>query len=349
MYVLIKPASSACNMNCDYCFYNDVASKRTYKSYGMMTEATLKNVIRKTILKASGQISYAFQGGEPTLMGIEFFRKAVAFQQQYNRNNVKVYNSLQTNGLAIDKQWCQFLHDNNFLVGISIDGIQSTHNAYRRSKTGEPTFDKVVSATKLLDMYDVEYNILTVVNSLVASNISSIYSYYKKRGWKFQQYIACLDPLDKAVYDYCLSPQLFGKFMIELFDLWFADFQKGSQPYIRQFENYIGILNGYHAESCDMRGFCSVQTVVEADGSVFPCDFYVLDKYLLGNFNENQLAVIDDKRSEIEFITDYNASCKTCEYFYICRGGCKRSREGLCDGYKMFFDATIERMVSIKI
>lgn len=193
--VLIKPSSSMCNMSCDYCFYCDEAQKRNQESYGFMSEQTLKNVIRKTMLCAEGAISYAYQGGEPTLRGIEFFEKAVLFQKQYNRNNIRVTNALQTNGYAIDEDWCLFFKKNNFLIGLSVDGTSDIHDSFRHAKSGEGTYKQISHTAALLDEYGVDYNILTVVTPPVASNIVAIYTDYKRRGWNFQQYIPCLDPL----------------------------------------------------------------------------------------------------------------------------------------------------------
>lgn len=179
--VLMKPSSSLCNMSCDYCFYCDEAQKRTHKSYGFMTEETLKNVIRKTLLRAEGYISYAYQGGEPTLRGLDFYKQAIAFQKQYNKNNITISNSFQTNGYLLDKEWCKFFHENHFLVGLSIDGTREIHNIYRRTANNEDTFDRVVASAKLMDQYQVDYNILTVVTPQIAAHIRTIYSFYQKK------------------------------------------------------------------------------------------------------------------------------------------------------------------------
>ena len=172
--VLIKPASGLCNMHCDYCFYKDEMENRTDASFGFMTEETLKNVIRKTLLRAEGVASYAFQGGEPSLRGLDFFKKAVEFQKQYNKNNVRVNNAFQTNGTLIDEAWCAFFKENNFLVGLSIDGNRCTHDKYRHLN-GKSAYDKAYETAKLFDKFGVEYNILTVVTADVAKNIEEIY------------------------------------------------------------------------------------------------------------------------------------------------------------------------------
>lgn len=327
-----------------------------------MSEQTLKNIIRKTLLRAEGVINYAYQGGEPTLRGIEFFEKAIAYQKQYNKNNIRVNNALQTNGYALDEDWCRFLNANHFLVGLSVDGTKEIHDSMRHSKGGEDTFDRICHAAELMDKYQVDYNILTVVTPKIAENAAAVYREYKARGWNYQQYIACLDPLGEGhgKTPFSLPPDLYGKFLVDLFDLWYQDLQKGRQPYIRQFENYVGLAAGYIAESCDQRGTCAVQYVVEADGGVYPCDFYMLDDYKLGSFNENLLDQLDNRRKEIGFVERslmLDSKCKDCQYYRLCRGGCQRNRDfnaatGMyesyfCESYRIFFDACHARITEI--
>ncbi|EOS21196.1 anaerobic sulfatase maturase [Lachnospiraceae bacterium 3-1] len=361
--VLIKPSSGMCNMTCDYCFYCDETQKRAQESYGFMSETTLKNVIRKTMLRAEGTASYTFQGGEPTLRGLDFFEKVLSYQKQYNKNKIQVYNSLQTNGLLIDEAWCRFLRENHFLTGISLDGIQKTHDACRHSrKDNTPTFDRICRSIALLETHHVDFNILTVVNQTVAQNIQEIYAFYRQKKWNYQQYIACLDPFHEphGQNSYSIHPENYGQFLTELFHLWYKDWKKNRQPYIRQFENYIGILLGHFPESCDQRGTCSIQYVVEADGSVYPCDFYMMDEYCLGNFNENRLEEIDAKRREIAFLKRsllLDPSCKLCTYYPLCKGGCQRNRDWnpeieayqnyFCQSYRMFFDACLDGLMEV--
>ena len=242
-----------CNMHCDYCFYCDEAQKRLQKSYGFMSDETLKNVIRKTILRAEGVISYAFQGGEPTLRGLDFFKKAVAYEKQYNRNHIKVQNAFQTNGYLLDDEWCAFFKENNFLVGLSLDGIRETNDIYRHAAGCGSVFERIFGAAKLLQKHGVDFNILTVVTGNTAAHIPEIYEFYRRNGLGYQQYIACLDPLEEphGQNPYALSPKQYGEFLITLFHLWYKDWKRGRQPYIRQFENYIGILMGYRPEACD--------------------------------------------------------------------------------------------------
>lgn len=346
-------------MSCDYCFYCDEMEKRQQESYGFMSEQTLKNVIRRTMLSAEGAVVYAFQGGEPTVRGLEFFQKAIEFQQQYNKKGLQVSNVIQTNGYAVDEEWCRFFHDNHFLVGISVDGTKGLHDSLRHAKDGTGTYHKVLHATELMDQYHVDYNILTVVSKKIAENIKEIYVDFKRKGWKYQQYIACLDPLGKSRggSPYALLPEQYGEFLITLFQMWYQDWEYQCQPYIRQFENWLAVLAGYQPESCDQRGICSIQNVVEADGSVYPCDFYAMDEYLLGNFNTDRFTQIQENAEKSGFIERsliISDDCKKCEYYKICRGGCQRNRSYnvqaeayenyFCKSYKMFFGACLEQL-----
>lgn len=355
--VLIKPASANCNLRCDYCFYNDSVSKRKEVSYEFMKDNTVEEVIKKVLEKATSMCTIAYQGGEPTLRGIEFFRKTLEYEKKHNINNVKIIHSLQTNGYLIDEEWAKFLSENNFLVGISLDGIKETHDLYRTDYNSMGTFDKIMDAIGILKEHNVEFNILTVVNKNIVYNIHKIYSFYKKNNFKYLQFIPCIDPIgkDPGKINYSITPQDYAYFLINLFDLWYKDLLVGDQPYIRQFENYIQILMGMSPESCDMKGQCSIQYVVESNGDVYPCDFYTLDSYKIGNFLLDSIDIIDKSRENIHFIEDskiYNKSCPKCSYFKICRGGCKRNKNKdreyyFCESYKLFFKNRLNILIHI--
>ena len=360
--LLIKPASGLCNMKCDYCFYCDETKKRSQESFGLMSEATLKNVIRKTVLRAEGSCTIAFQGGEPTLCGLDFFKKAVEYAAHFNRKGIRIDFALQTNGLAITEEWCEFFAKNHFLIGISIDGLPDIHDSYRHTKSGGPTYARILKTTQMFDKYHVEYNVLTVIHREIAQQIKTIYTQFRQHGWDYMQFITCLDPLGevRGQKPYSLLPETYGQFLIDLFDMWYTDLNRGNAPFVRQFENYIGILLGHMPESCEQRGTCGIQYVVEADGSVYPCDFYVLDAWKLGNFNENRIDDIDTVRKEKRFLErSYNhpEKCRNCKWLALCRGGCYRSRLGeeepdnglnyFCEGYQMFFETCYDRMKAI--
>lgn len=360
MNVMIKPASGLCNMRCAYCFYTDEMSNREQESYGVMTTETLEKVMEKTLAFAEIECTIAYQGGEPTLAGLDFFKKAAAFQETYNVNKVKIHNALQTNGYALDEEWCRFLKEQNFLVGISLDGIKATHDCHRKSVSGEDTFFRVRESIRMLEEAGVEFNILTVVNGRTAPKIRRIYEQYEKWGLRYQQYIACLDPIGvtPGKQPYSLTPAAYGQFLIDLFALWDMDLRQGKQPYIRLFENYIALLIQGRAESCEQNGICGQQNIVEADGSVYPCDFYVLDEYRLGNLRTDSFAQIYEKRKALRFqetSVSQSESCRKCRYFPVCRGGCRRHRDNagviadnyFCESYRMFFDRYYERLQEI--
>ena len=234
--LLIKPASGGCNVRCRYCFYRDEQQNRETFSYGFMSEETLEILIRKAMEYARGYCSFGFQGGEPTLRGLDFFRKAVELQEKYNTRHVKIANSIQTNGLLLDGEWAQFLHDHHFLVGLSLDGPADLHNLNRRDGQGKGTFNRVLRAAKLFDKHGVEYNVLCVLTGKNARSIGQIYSFYKKQGFRWLQFIPCLEPLgeEPGGERYHLSCGEYGESLIRLFDLWLRDLERGNVDVARR-------------------------------------------------------------------------------------------------------------------
>lgn len=359
--VMIKPVSGSCNMDCSYCFCRNERSGRRNICPDRMTEKTQEQVIKKILQLADRECTILFQGGEPTLAGIDFYRNWLAYENFYNRKKIKIFHLFQTNGYALDEKWCSFLAEHQFLTGLSMDGIPSVHNYYRKDKNGEGTYFRVLESAERLQKSDADFSILTVVNRKSAAAIWKIYAKYKKMGFRQQQYIACLDPVGEVPgeQEYALTPELYGRFLIELFELWMVDLKNGCEPYICQFENYIGILMGLEPESCEQRGFCSPQMVVESDGSVYPCDFYTTDQYLLGNLTGDSLEMIVERWRKLEFAEQSlrrDPKCGTCRYGILCRGGCRRYREGqaegggknrFCESYRMFFDVCLPRMKEV--
>jgi uncharacterized protein len=358
--LLIKPASGSCNIRCKYCFYIDEMSNRNTALYGKMTDEILETMVKKGMEYADDSITFGFQGGEPTLMGLEFFEKFCRLKEKYNTKHLRVNCSIQTNGTLLNKEWARFFAKEKFLVGVSLDGPRSIHDKYRLSLDGGGTFQRVMRSARLLTQAEVDFNILTVLTEDSARDIERIYKFLVSKKFLYQQYIPCLDPLQKKNQgqNYSLTAETFGIALKKLFDLWFADVTAGIPVYNRYFDDLVKILAGYEPESCDMRGQCSIQYVVEADGGMYPCDFYVLDEYKIGNIMENSFDEIDIKRKEIQFIEKsipMHSDCMECKWKNICRGGCRRNREryqekqlGLnrfCDAYKMFFPYAIERLM----
>ena len=358
IHLLIKPASGMCNLNCRYCFYRDITKKREQSSYGFMTEETLEAVIQKGLSYAGQDCTIAFQGGEPTLRGLPFFRDFVETVKRHAPERKNIHYAIQTNGLLIDAEWAEFFRENNFLVGLSLDGTADTHNLNRVDASGAGTYNRVLRAARLLESREVPFNILTVVTSRTARSIESIYRSYRKNRLLYQQYIPCLDPIfeQRGNNPYSLTPELFGDFLIRLFDLWYADRIKGEFIYIHYFESLAGQLLGYPPNSCGMMGVCSAQNVVEADGTVYPCDFYALDEYLLGNINTDGFAELDKRRQPfLQASLQGLEKCRSCRYGFLCHGGCRRDRQGrtaieenyFCAGYMKFFDHALPGLVQL--
>lgn len=353
--VLIKPASSLCSLNCSYCFYRDVSSRRQTSHSGIMSLDTLEQVVQRIFEYADMECTIAWQGGEPTLAGLSFFQTYLELEKIYNRKKIPVHRAIQTNGFALDEKWAAFLAEHHFLTGLSLDGIKSTHNAFRRTGQGEDTFSSVLAAAGLLKQYRADYNILTVINRETAPKIREIYAFFQEQGFHYQQYIVCLDPLEEepGLHPWSLTPKLYGSFLTELFELWYRDALKGRAPYIRQFENYIGILLGVPPEACEQSGSCGYQTVIEADGSVYPCDFYVTDSLCLGSLKESSFEELQHSLKQQTFLERsvfLPVDCKKCRFLPLCRNGCYRHRretDGInffCESYKKFFEQCLPQL-----
>ena len=361
--LLIKPASGNCNMRCRYCFYADELDNREIRSYGKMSVDTMHTIVDKAMEYGDYECTIAFQGGEPTLAGLDFYRDLVAYVTAHeNPKKLKIHYALQTNGYLINEEWAAFLGENHFLVGVSLDGLKEIHDRYRLDAAGKGTYQRVISAIRLLEKHQVEYNILTVVTAATARNGQKIYNYFKKNHFGYQQYIECLDPIgeEPGQHEYSLTPEKYGEFLKSMFDAWYLDMRSGTYVYNRYFENLMMIMAGQQPESCNMRGVCGKQWVFEADGSVYPCDFYALDQWRLGNIQENSFEEMDEKRDELGFIQwsmSQQEDCQKCRWFGLCRNGCRRNREPVtaentnrnyfCKSYQMFFEYAYPRLREI--
>lgn len=361
--LLIKPASGNCNMRCRYCFYADELDNREIRSYGKMSLDTMHTIVDKAMEYGDYECTIAFQGGEPTLAGLDFYRDLVAYVTAHeNPKKLKIHYALQTNGYLINEEWAAFLGEKHFLVGVSLDGLKEIHDRYRLDAAGKGTYQRVISAIRLLEKHQVEYNILTVVTAATARNGQKIYNYFKKNHFGYQQYIECLDPIgeEPGQHEYSLTPEKYGEFLKSMFDAWYLDMRSGTYVYNRYFENLMMIMAGQQPESCNMRGVCGKQWVFEADGSVYPCDFYALDQWRLGNIQENSFEEMDEKRDELGFIQwsmRQQEDCQKCRWFGLCRNGCRRNREPVtaeptnrnyfCKSYQMFFEYAYPRLEEV--
>ncbi len=356
--ILLKPASSGCNLRCAYCFYADEAKVRTVPNYGRMPEAVSHALIEKAAKAAEGSITFLFQGGEPTLAGLDFFRDFVSHVKKTVPPKLAVYYAIQTNGTLLDQEWCRFFKENNFLAGLSLDGSRECHDRFRLDGNGKGTYDRVQQAARQLERAGVEYNVLTVVTGYLARHVQSAFSSLCRQGFRFQQYIPCLDPLEeeRGGQGYSLSPARYEAFLKTLFDLWYRELEQGRYWSIRYFDNLLWMLEGHAPEQCSMRGCCGLQYLVEADGSVYPCDFYGLDEFRLGNIRDDAWEDLDRARESLGFIEASRRipeKCGQCRWYPLCRNGCRRDRvlEGeelgrsyYCEAYAGFFTYALPRL-----
>lgn len=358
--ILIKPASSLCNLSCKYCFYDDVSSGREQKSFGLMSEKTAENIIQKAFDYASGGgVNFSFQGGEPTLCGLEFFENFVLSVKKRNMSNAVVTYALQTNGTLLDDDFCEFLARNKFLTGLSIDGKSQIHNENRVDKVGKGTFNKVMQGVDLLKKHKVEFNVLTVVSSKSKKKATEIYKFLTSHGMNYIQFITCLEPFGCEPFSsgFALSNEEYFEFYKTVLDLYLEDKKAGKQVYIRYFDNILKMAKGQTPELCGMYGHCTCQLVVESNGNCYPCDFYCEDKFLLGNINKDDLEKLSASENTKKFLSPSFAvdeKCKSCNVFSLCKGGCRRERDYFsdgnlnlniyCDGRKKFFEYFIKKV-----
>ena len=355
---MIKPASSLCNMRCGYCFYADVSDSREIKSYGIMKREIAEKLIDRVYEYINGPttVNFSFQGGEPTLAGLDFFRNFIKYANKTLPKACILNFSIQTNGYLIDEDWASFLHDNNFLVGLSLDAYKEVHDFYRVDSKGEGTYKKIERASEIFDKTEVEYNILTVISRQLAKHPDSVFNSYVKKRFKHVQLILCLNPLDTEIdLKKDITPELYAAFMKRFFDLWAKAYFEGKIIHVREFENIISKILGYPGEQCGMQGYCTAQFIVESDGGVYPCDFYVLDEYKAGSIIENSVDEISRSPQIIKFLTDteeLHPLCASCKVFDLCKGGCKRNRKfyktyGDYCPYQDFLYHSIDRFVKI--
>ena len=358
--LLIKPASSGCNLKCVYCFYYDIADNRVIKNYGIMNDTTLENMVRKAFEEVDYQVNFMFQGGEPTLAGIDFFKRFHNLVEKYNVKKINTTFALQTNGTLLNKKWTGLFKEHNYLIGVSVDGNRDTHNAFRIDKSGNGTFAKVKESINLLKKEKIDFNILTVVNKVTAENGKLIYNFFKNNGYRYFQFIPCLDELySKEKKEYTLTDVDYGNFLNDTFELWYEDIMNGRFTSVRYFDNMVKIILGEQPEACDMVGHCNINAIVESDGSIYPCDFYVLDEYKIGNINDSSFTEILNSEKENQFLSSslvVNEKCKKCSYFKLCRGGCRRHKEidengeyhnRFCKSYQMFFDKNLDKLIEV--
>ncbi len=350
--VLIKPSGPDCNLNCDYCFYLDKSELFEGKKHRMSPE-TQEELIRQLMDQSSSQLSVTWQGGEPTLMGLEFYQRAISLYQKYGRNK-SVSNALQTNGLLLNEEWASFLKNYNFLVGLSIDGPQHIHDHHRKLINNKGSWERVYATAQMLLNKGVEVNSLSCITSYSTKYPLEIYSFLKQTGFKWMQFIPIVekDKNDNSrAADFSVTGKEYGKFLRVIFDLWLRDNQSGiDTTSVRHIESTFYRYVGFESPECTLKKECGIYLVIEHNGDVFACDFFVLPKWKLGNIHNDRLIDMlnsDKMNSFGERKTKLPPNCTKCKWLNYCFGGCPKDRNNdprdqgmnhFCESYKMFLE-----------
>jgi len=326
-----------------------------------MSFEVLEKLIRGYLALDFGVAGFSWQGGEPTLMGLRFYEEVVELQKKYGRPGRQIGNALQTNAVLLDDEWCRFLHNNKFLVGISIDGPKKFHDHYRVDHAGCGTFDKVMRAIENCKRYKVEFNTLTLLNDVNVEHPEELFDFFADSGVRFLQFIPCveLDEEEGGVTGFSVTPQQYGDFLCRLFDRWY---EYGPEKVsIRDFDSILSFyVTGEHT-ICTFGRQCSQYVVVEHTGDCFPCDFFVQPKWRLGNIMETpieQLAGGEKKRKFGRLKQNLSNKCLLCSSLSVCRGGCMKDRAPFdrdsfgresyfCEGYKRFFEYSGPRFMQL--
>ena len=374
-HLLTKPVGPICNLDCKYCFYLEKEKLYPGETEWRMSDAVLTKYIRQYILsQPTAEIHFAWQGGEPTLLGVDFFRKVVALQQQF-ADGKTIFNAIQTNGTLLDDEWCEFLAAHKFLVGLSIDGPAELHDQCRVDKRQQPTFAAVMRGLDLLKKYGVDFNTLTVVNRSNSQSPLEVYGFLKSIGSQFLQFIPLVEraapaAMRTAGYDFAAPPhgggdvlsqlqvtpwsveaEQYGKFLCAIFDEWVR--RDVGTTFVQLFDVALGNWMGLGSSLCVFAEKCGAALAIEHNGDVFSCDHYVYPDWKLGNVMNQSLGVMVNSPLQIKFGDDKSDSlpkfCRECEVRFACNGECPKHRfiqtpDGeaglnyLCAAYKKFFN-----------
>ena len=358
-HVMAKPTGAQCNLECDYCFF--LKKDRLYPDSNFrMSDEMMEAYIRQTIEgHRVPEVTIAWQGGEPTLMGLDFYRRAVEVEKKYIKPGMRIENTLQTNGILIDEEWCKFFHENNFLIGLSLDGPRHLHDAYRHDKGGKSVFDKVVRAVRLMQKHDVEFNILCTVNAVNSQHPLDVYRFFRDElEARYLQFIPIVERDNETgnqegtqVTDRTVDHEQYGRFLIAIFDEWVR--RDVGIMFVQFFD---GVLASYvcgHSTLCILTPTCGEGVALEHNGDLYSCDHFVEPRYLLGNIGQTpmpELVASETQRSfgraKSDTLPKY---CRECKFLFTCHGECPKNRvlttpdgepglNWLCAGLKAFFE-----------
>jgi len=354
--LLVKPASADCNLRCEYCFYLGHASLYPETPRHRMSDGVLESMIRSYLETPQPTYQFGWQGGEPTLMGLPFFRRVVELQQRYGHSGAIVANGLQTNATLITDELAAHLAQYRFLVGVSLDGPRELHDRYRRSAAGEGSWDQVMLGIERLTAQGVDFNILTLVNETNVAHARTVYAFLRDRGFLHHQYIPCVEQDGGGGVRPCsVSGVQWGHFLCELFDAWYpGDTERVS---IRLFDSVLSLLVDGVRNVCSLGHNCAQYFVVEYGGDVYPCDFFVDRRLRLGNVTTDAWAAMQSSPVYREFGArkcQWHSRCEACKFQDLCVGDCLKHRlvgvgedprrvSLLCEGWNRFYGHTLDR------
>lgn len=382
---MIKPVGSLCNLDCDYCYY--LGKANLYGGHQpKMSDELLERYISQYIEAVQVPVvTFCWHGGEPLLAGLDFYEKAVALQNKY-KGNKQIENSLQTNGLLVTPEWCDFFRRNNFLIGLSLDGPKDIHDAYRHDRGGHPTFERVMRALEMMAIHGVEYNTLSTINNRCAGRGHEVYTFMRSVS-RYMQFLPVVEmtveglngainhqsstisrptivPPDTPgakLAPWSITPKAFGRFMCDIFDDWVI--HDVGERFVQLFDITLAQWCGVQPSLCSFCPTCGDGLVVEHNGDIYMCDHFVYPEYRLGNIGEEHLRDLQRKpelfRFGIEKRNSLPSDCRRCEYLFACRGECpkhrfattRRGEKGLntlCEGYKHFFEHTAPYMQQMR-
>lgn len=369
--IMIKPVGSLCNLKCHYCYYLDKA-----EIYGgkepRMSEQMLEHFIKEYIAANDVRdVFFNWHGGEPLLAGLDFYRKAMAFQKKY-ADGKHIHNTLQTNATLITREWAEFFRANNFLIGVSLDGPQNVHDRYRGGKGGASVFDRVIKGILELYRAGVQYNVMATVNKQSEGRGLEIYQFLKSAGTRFIQFMPVLEHTkDGLIVDpqvqgariapWSVSPEGYGRFLCDIFDYWVRN--DVGKVFVNQFDAALACWCGVQPGLCAMAETCGGNSIIEHNGDLYPCDHFVYTDYKIGNVLETDLRTLMNSSKQVKFGIDKRSGlpqkCFRCPWFFACHGECPKHRfnttdkgetglNALCEGYEMFFSHIAPYMEEMK-
>ena len=379
-HILAKPIGPRCNIDCSYCYYLEkeklYPQEKRFRMSAEVLEAQVKGQIDAAVAAGQPVVQFAWQGGEPTVLGLDFFDRVVALQAQHRPAGLEIENALQTNGILLDDTWGRFLADHRFLVGISVDGPKPIHDRYRRDRAGRGTFDAVMAGLEVLRRHEVDYNLLTTLHRANAGKGKELYRFLRTLGTPHLQFIPIVerraaagglarapqvdDDPTHVVSDWSVSPRAYGRFLCEVFDIWYR--QDLGRVFVQFFENQVGLWRGLPASLCVFAETCGNALALEHNGDVYACDHFVYPEYRLGNLTETPLVELGNSDAARSFGADkretLTAQCRSCRYRFACNGGCPKhrilaSRDGepghnyFCESYTMFFRHAGDRLQAL--